>query len=683
MRLFGFEIKNVVSGTQETGETGRARRFKKNVDNTQTLWRARQDVGKWRKAVQEAESKINPNRTNYYRLLKDVVLDAHLSAVILQRKNSILCRNFKVYQNGEFSEEKTALLKNNWFLKIMEGILDANYYGFTLLDLGPYNDGFKDIIEIERQYVKPELGIVVYNPADISGIAIDDKNYNKWSLYFCKDSYFLGDLLKAAPYVLYKKNSIGFWADHTEKFGQPLRIGKTDTSDNELMKNMETQLREMGSSFWAVLDKEDNIELVSGSGSGTYEIYDKIIERCNSELSKLILGQTGTTDEKSFVGSAQVHKNILNDVLEYDDKWVTYNVNDKVLPLLSMHGMDFNNCKFEFDYAETMTLKDRAEFDAKIMPHVKLDREYLEDTYGIKLSEEEPVELGDVKKSLTLHENITNRYFKTCDCCGGKREFKNKIFFTKDEVDDLVQGFWDGVYSLNSMPRLVYDQTAKYLFDNYLKGFKYPSVEVAMNTPDWTYLKEIRENIYMFSGAKTYQYTKETEGALKQISEALGRNPDSFKAFKEEATKISNSFNNEYLETEYNTALSIGSSSVEWQRQQALKKELPLLTYMSTGDGLVRPEHAELDGITRKVDDSFWNTYNPPNGWNCRCTTLQHDGDYDITDVDKSELPELDKEFKTNFGKEQIVFKPSHPYFDVEAKDKSLALINFGLPLPE
>jgi SPP1 gp7 family putative phage head morphogenesis protein len=685
MRIFGIDItraQNVVSGQEEKGTTGRAKRFNKQVQKNQTLFRAMQDVSKWRQAVQEAENKTYPNRTNYYRLLQDIVLDAHLSAVMLQRKNAILCRNFKVYQNGEFSEEKTELLKNQWFLKIMEGILDANYYGFTLLDLGAFDNGFKDIVTIERQYVKPEFGVVVYNTADVSGIGIDDPQYKKWSLYFTRDSFFLGDLMKACPYVLYKKNAMGFWSEHTEKFGQPLRVGKTNTSDEAMVKNMEAQLRDMGSSFWAVMDTEDNIELITANGA-SHELYDKIIERCNSELSKLILGQTGTTDEKSFVGSAQVHKNILNDVLEYDDKWVTFNVNEKVLPLLSLHGMDFSNCKFEFDYAETMTLKEKAEFDAKIMPFVQLDREYLEDTYGIKLSDT-PMEMGGEKKSLrTSLENITNSYKKKCSKCKGEKEITNKIFFTKEEVDNLVNDIWEGTYSVYNLPQDLYNQTAKYLFNNYLKGFKYPNIEIAEQSTDWAYLKEVRENIYYFSGAKTYHYVNESEKLLREVSEAMGRNTESFKAFKEEAIRISDTFNNSYLETEYNTARNVARSAVEWARIEQVKKDLPLLTYLTTNDALVRDEHAALDEMTRPVDDNVWSTYYPPNGWNCRCTVSQHDGDYEVSDLKERELEELDEGFAVNFGKEKIAFSPDHAYFTVDKEHRDLALINFNLPVPK
>ena len=49
--------------------------------------------------------------------------------------------------------------------------------------------------------------------------------------------------------------------------------------------------------------------------------------------------------------------------------------------------------------------------------------------------------------------------------------------------------------------------------------------------------------------------------------------------------------------------------------------------YLTVGDDRVRPEHEKLDGIRRKADDEFWDTFWPPNGWNCRCQAVALYGD--------------------------------------------------------
>lgn len=680
MKILGLNIPftNKIPGEEVKGTTGRSRRISKDINNDISLHRTKQDIAKWRSALQAAENKSFPNRTEYYRLLKDVIIDAHLSSCIMQRKNAILCRDFKVLVNGEYSEEKTKALKTDWFYRILNSILDAEYYGFTLLDIGPYNNGFNDIVTVERQYVKPELGIVANIPSANYGVAIDDPAYKKWSLFFCKDAFDLGLLMKAAPLVLWKKNAMGYWSEHAEKFGQPMRIGRTDTTDDALLANMEANMRNMGSSFWGVFDKADEFELLTGNTTSNHELYDMMIERCNSELSKLILGQTGTTDEKSFVGSAQVHKNVLSEIVEADDKYVTSEINKNVIPLLNMHGLGFENCTFEFNYAESLSLKDKAEVDAKFMPYVKFNKEYLEQTYGIVLDDDDSdSEEGDEPKKLltNLHDTIRNSYAQVCKC-GGSHDYENKIFFTEEEINKIIENVWAGVYTILSLPKWLYEETANYIYKNYVTGFGYPKIEGLEITTDWPYLKEIRENIFVFSAAKTYQQIKET-------SELIAKYPDNFNEFKKAAKDILVNYNKNYLLTEYQTARSIGRSAVEWQRIQENKKLLPSLTYQTVGDLRVRPTHVELDNITRPVNDSFWNKYYPPNGWNCRCIAEQNDST-EITDLSNfnapQDVPEL---FRTNFAKEKIVFKEDHPYFTVPKEDQDLALVNFNLPLPK
>lgn len=57
-----------------------------------------------------------------------------------------------------------------------------------------------------------------------------------------------------------------------------------------------------------------------------------------------------------------------------------------------------------------------------------------------------------------------------------------------------------------------------------------------------------------------------------------------------------------------------------WQQFQRVKKTRPFLQYQTAGDRRVRPEHAAWDNKVLNIDDSWWDTHMPPNGWGCRCT---------------------------------------------------------------
>lgn len=84
-----------------------------------------------------------------------------------------------------------------------------------------------------------------------------------------------------------------------------------------------------------------------------------------------------------------------------------------------------------------------------------------------------------------------------------------------------------------------------------------------------------------------------------------------------------------------------------------------------------REEHVALNGVIRRIDDSFWDTYMPPNGWGCRCEAIQLPGSfYSETPVEDIHTPYVPPMFRINFGKQCIVFPESHPYFNGIPQDE-------------
>jgi len=95
------------------------------------------------------------------------------------------------------------------------------------------------------------------------------------------------------------------------------------------------------------------------------------------------------------------------------------------------------------------------------------------------------------------------------------------------------------------------------------------------------------------------------------------------------------------------------------------------LQYRTANDNRVREEHAALDGITLPMTDPFWNEYLPPNGWNCRCTTVRvRKGKYPTSDSDDAlqkgrncTSKPKQRIFRFNPGKQDKIFPEKHPYF--------------------
>ena len=181
----------------------------------------------------------------------------------------------------------------------------------------------------------------------------------------------------------------------------------------------------------------------------------------------------------------------------------------------------------------------------------------------------------------------------------------------------------------------------------------------------------LEKDIYMFSGFKTYHQIEEASRLLKDADGGF----KSFERFARDVEKIDNAYNRNYLNAEYNFAAASTQMAVKWKDCEQ-DGDRYNLQYRTANDGLVREEHAALHNITLPSSDPFWNSYYPPNGWNCRCTAVQ---------VRKSKYPESDSAaacaagekattqigkdgsnkaaiFRFNPGKAEKIFPPKHPY---------------------
>ncbi|MDE2904555.1 MAG: phage minor head protein [Acidobacteriota bacterium] len=73
----------------------------------------------------------------------------------------------------------------------------------------------------------------------------------------------------------------------------------------------------------------------------------------------------------------------------------------------------------------------------------------------------------------------------------------------------------------------------------------------------------------------------------------------------------------------YNTNLRTARAAGQWDRISRNADLLPYLIYELGPSEEHREEHAAWAGLCLKVDDPFWNTHYPPNGWGCKCQVRQ------------------------------------------------------------
>lgn len=166
-------------------------------------------------------------------------------------------------------------------------------------------------------------------------------------------------------------------------------------------------------------------------------------------------------------------------------------------------------------------------------------------------------------------------------------------------------------------------------------------------------IQKFKKNLWQFSSAKTLA---ELEYINSLILDKNGRIKPEHQ-FMQDVKKANILFNRNYLQAEYQTAKRGAQTAHLWNKFLEQKEYYPNLVYRTVGDSRVRPEHATLNGVLKPIDDPFWKTYYPPNGWRCRCTVMNtaekvSEGTFE----DKTVKPEfhgntaLDEEILTSKG---------------------------------
>lgn len=77
------------------------------------------------------------------------------------------------------------------------------------------------------------------------------------------------------------------------------------------------------------------------------------------------------------------------------------------------------------------------------------------------------------------------------------------------------------------------------------------------------------------------------------------------------------------LETIFRTNMMTAYAAGEWQQIEETSDDAPYLMYDAVDDNRTREQHRAWDGTVLRWDDPWWNTHRPPNGYNCRCSTIQ------------------------------------------------------------
>jgi len=354
----------------------------------------KKDIKTWRNAWEAAARPDNPNRVALYDVYTDVVVDLHLTGCIRQRSDMVLNKSFKIVSKKDRKEnrEVTELFEAGWFKRFLELSLESNYYGYSLIQFNDIiTDGtmrFESVELVPRKNVVSEFGVIIKNVYDDpkrQGYSYLEGDLARWCIGV-GEKRNLGLLLKLAPQSLAKKNMLAYWDVFGEIFGMPIRVARTGSRDPKDRASIEKMMQLMGASGWAVLPEGTEIEIKETTRGDAFNVYDKRIERCNSEIAKGILGQTMTTDNGGSLAQSEVHLEVLKNIIYKDADFLRDVVNWELMPFMAMHGFPVQDLRFDWDESVDWTPEQQLKIEQMILGSYDIDPKYFAEKYNIPVT---------------------------------------------------------------------------------------------------------------------------------------------------------------------------------------------------------------------------------------------------------------------------------------------------------
>ena len=166
-----------------------------------------------------------------------------------------------------------------------------------------------------------------------------------------------------------------------------MRIAKTTTRDEKELAKMERMMDSMGASLWGVFQEGTEIEVVESTKGDAFNVYDKRIDRANSELSKLIIGQTMTIEDGSSLSQSQTHLEVLENLIQDDRNMLADIVNNQLIPRMVKHGFPVKGLRFKWDDAVDYTPEQQVAFETMVADRYEVDPKYFAEKYNMPVGQ--------------------------------------------------------------------------------------------------------------------------------------------------------------------------------------------------------------------------------------------------------------------------------------------------------
>jgi len=313
--------------------------------------------------------------------------DHHYRSVLSTRKHSVESLELSVEAGGEDEKSqaiaeavRSDIMRHPDIRDLLKNALDALGKGFSVNEI---------IWDSSRSTWKPKTFRFVdprwcaYDKADGRTLCLREPLGNELKplrpyIYVIHEPLLLSgpQILSGLSYTalflwLVKHYDVTSWAAFVDRFGYPVRVGKYGkkaTKDD--IATLKRAVSAIGSDVGAVIPDSMIIDIVEAkTTSASAKVYQDLAEWCDKQVSKLVLGQTSSTEGTTgSLGNENAREEVRQDIIEADAvqlektlnrdlvrPYVQFNFGDQIVyPRLVLRKVEASDVKLVVDSVEKL-----------------------------------------------------------------------------------------------------------------------------------------------------------------------------------------------------------------------------------------------------------------------------------------------------------------------------------------
>jgi phage gp29-like protein len=325
-------------------------------------------------------------RIGFYEAVRQ---DGQVITCFEQLFSEIFSRELEVVPGGDAAIDKKAAedlelqLKNIGFDDICKKMAWGKFWGFSVGEAIYAIDNGKVTLKTiktrrrNRFHFNYSGEIRWKAPVSVSwGVPLTPQKY--W-VFQCGNDNDDDPNGRALAYWLYwptffKRSSMRWWILFLETFAKPHPHGTYPPgADEEVIAALEDALEQFGQQDHTVSPEGTVISLIEASRSGKAE-YGGLVDLMNSEITKIILGQTMTTEDGSSRSQAEVHENTKTAIAKALSDLLCQTFNDSISKWLA-----------EWNFPGAAIPKIWRKFESPVDLKAEADKDTVLSALGIKL----------------------------------------------------------------------------------------------------------------------------------------------------------------------------------------------------------------------------------------------------------------------------------------------------------